>query len=77
MITITRCTQVTIIFIAGIDRSNYALELISKMLNYKHDDRISSGEVVIQLKSIKQKVPIIVNEINSPIIYSYDGSLLK
>ena len=63
MIIITRCTQVTIIFIAGIDRSNYALELISKMLKYEHVDRISSGDVVIQLKSIKQKVSIIVNEL--------------
>ena len=26
------------------------------MLEYKHDDRISSGDVVIQLKTIKQKV---------------------
>ena len=44
------------ILIAEIDPSHYAMELISQMLKYKHDDRISSDDVVIQLKTIKQKV---------------------
>nr|CAH0106895.1 unnamed protein product [Daphnia galeata] len=41
-----------------IDPSHYALELISKMLKYERVDRISSDEVVIQLKSIKQKLAV-------------------
>ena len=47
------------IFITEIDPSHYALELISKMLKFKHIDRISSSDVVIQLKSIKQKVIVL------------------
>ena len=47
------------IFITEIDNSHYALELISKMLKFEHIDRISSSDVVIQLKSAKQKVIIL------------------
>jgi len=47
------------IFITEIDTSHYALELISKMLECEQKDRISSSDVVIQLKSIKQKVIVL------------------
>jgi hypothetical protein len=56
------------IFTAEIDPSHYALELISKMLIYEHDDRISSGDVVNQLKTIKQKVIIIYTRIGKRIV---------
>jgi hypothetical protein len=51
--------QLTNMYSTEIDPSHYALELISKMLKYEHIDRISSSDVVIQLKSIKQKVIIL------------------
>jgi hypothetical protein len=46
----------TPICITEIDPCHYALELIGKMLKYEPNDRISSDDVVIQLKRIKQKV---------------------
>ena len=52
--------QLTNMYSTEIDPSHYALELISKMLKYEHIDRISSSDVVIQLKSIKQKVIILL-----------------
>ena len=42
--------------IAEIDPSHYALELFNKMFKFEQNDRITSGDVVIQLKRIKQKV---------------------
>jgi hypothetical protein len=52
--------QLTNMYTTEIDQSHYALELISKMLKFEHIDRISSSNVVIQLKSIKQKVIILL-----------------
>ena len=51
-----QCTSNTIILIAEIDSSHYALELFNKMLKCEQDDRVSAEDVVIQLKTIKQKV---------------------
>ena len=47
------------IFTAEINPYHCAIGLIRKMLEYKHEDRISSGDVVIQLKTIKLKVIIL------------------
>ena len=46
--------------IAEIDPSHYALKLISKMFKFEQNERITSGDVFIQLKRIKQKVNSIV-----------------
>ena len=56
------------IFTAEINPYHCAIGLIRKMLEYKHDDRISSGDVVIQLKTIKQKVIIIYTRIGKRIV---------
>ena len=47
------------IFDTEIYPSHYGLELISEMLKFEHEHRISSSDVVIQLISVKQKVIIL------------------
>nr|CAH0112554.1 unnamed protein product [Daphnia galeata] len=51
----------TQVYIHKIDPFHYALELIKNML--KHDDKISSDKVVIQLKSIKKKLSVAEKEL--------------
>jgi hypothetical protein len=57
MITSLLVTQS--ILIAEINPSHYALELFIKMFKFDQNDRISSGDVVIQLKTLKQEVIIL------------------
>jgi hypothetical protein len=61
--------QVKNMYTTEIDPSHYALELISKMLKYERVDRISSDEVVIQLKSIKQKVIKLYINVGESFVY--------